>query len=80
VVGEITFQKKLGFLERGGDIDGMMESNDGFLAYASVCGQIPEAHSFLLGNPVLPYLLPVSSTEAQFGNNSKKCAYSFLAD
>jgi hypothetical protein len=60
VVGEFTFQKKLGFLEKGGDVDGMMAAIEGLLLYASAIGQIPETHPFLLGNPFLPYLIPVS--------------------
>jgi len=26
-MGEVTFSRRLGFLERGGDIDGVMENN-----------------------------------------------------
>ena len=60
VVGKFIFQKKLEFLEKGGDVDGMMAAIEGLLLYASAIGQIPEAHPFLLGNPFLPYLIPVS--------------------
>lgn len=59
-VAEIAFQRKLGFLEKGGDVDGMAASNDGFMVYASIFAQIPGVHSLLLANPILPYLLPVS--------------------
>jgi hypothetical protein len=31
VVGELTFAKKLGFLETGGDVDGMIETIEGIL-------------------------------------------------
>lgn len=31
VVGEVTFAKKLGFLEMGGDVDGMIETIEGIL-------------------------------------------------
>lgn len=58
VVGELTFAKKLGFLEKGGDVDGMMETLENILAYSSQCGQVPEAHPFLLGNPVFPVIIP----------------------
>jgi len=27
IMGEVTFSRRLGFLERGGDIDGVMENN-----------------------------------------------------
>lgn len=58
VVGELTFAKKLGFLETGGDVDGMIETIEGILEYASQIGQVPVWHNFLLGNPLLPYLIP----------------------
>ncbi|KAE8149811.1 cytochrome P450 [Aspergillus avenaceus] len=58
VVGEITFAQKLGFLEQGRDVDGMIQAIRGMLAYASVCGQVPEAHPLLLGNPLFPIFLP----------------------
>lgn len=62
VVGEITFAKKLGFLEEGRDIDGMIEAIQGILVYASLCGQIPEMHPLLLGNPLFPILMPNMET------------------
>ncbi|KAB5559620.1 cytochrome P450 oxidoreductase [Coniochaeta sp. 2T2.1] len=62
VVGEVTFALKLGFLDKGADVDGMMSTIEGILAYASLCGQVPEMHPFLLGNPVWPYLLPAMET------------------
>ncbi|KAF5984321.1 cytochrome P450 monooxygenase oxidoreductase [Fusarium coicis] len=58
VVGEVTFAQKLGFLETGADVDGMMETIEGILFYAALCGQVPEMHPFLLGNPLIPYLIP----------------------
>lgn len=58
VVGELTFAEKFGFLEKGTDVDGMMKAIEGMLVYASQCGQVPEAHPFLLGNPLFPILLP----------------------
>ncbi|KAJ5962596.1 pisatin demethylase [Penicillium viridicatum] len=62
VVGEFTFAKKLGFLEEGKDIDGMIEAIQGMLSYASLCGQIPEMHPLLLGNPLFPLLMPSMET------------------
>ena len=58
VIGELTFERKFGFLDRGGDVDGMMKAIEGLLLYASHCGQIPEMHHVLLGNPLLPIFLP----------------------
>lgn len=62
VIGKLTFDKKLGFLSRGSDIDGIMEANDAIMVYSSVCGQAPGAHPFLLGNPLIPKLLPQMET------------------
>ncbi|RDW79279.1 cytochrome P450 [Aspergillus mulundensis] len=58
VVGEFSFAKKLGFLQEGRDVDDMMAGIQGILAYASLIGQIPEAHKVLLGNPLFPILMP----------------------
>ncbi|KAL0262176.1 hypothetical protein SLS55_003615 [Diplodia seriata] len=58
VIGELSFARKLGFLQAGTDVDGMMETIAGILVYASLCGQLPEWHPFLLGNPLFPILLP----------------------
>lgn len=62
VVGELCFNKKLGFLETGGDVDGMMGTIAGILEYAAKIGQIPELHHILLGNPLFPILLPSMET------------------
>ncbi|KAJ9136521.1 Cytochrome P450 oxidoreductase [Coniochaeta hoffmannii] len=62
VVGEVTFALKLGFLDKGADVDGMMSTIEGILEYASLCGQVPEMHPFLLGNPLFPYILPAMET------------------
>ncbi|KAJ5348201.1 Cytochrome P450 E-class group I [Penicillium brevicompactum] len=62
VIGEVTFSKKLGFLEQGCDVDNMMEAIRGILIYSSLCGQVPELHHVLLGNPLIPVLLPGMET------------------
>ncbi|KAF7167617.1 hypothetical protein CNMCM6106_003096 [Aspergillus hiratsukae] len=72
VVGEFTFAKKLGFLQEGKDVDGMMEAIQGMLVYASVCGQIPEAHPLLLGNPLFPIFMPSMETWNQVLNFTLK--------
>ncbi|KAI8962619.1 cytochrome P450 [Daldinia sp. FL1419] len=53
VIGQLSFSEMFGFLEKGGDIDGIMGNIDTFVTYASQCGQVPEMHKFLLGNPIL---------------------------
>ncbi|EXL89782.1 cytochrome P450 oxidoreductase [Fusarium odoratissimum NRRL 54006] len=35
-----------------------METIKGILFYAAMCGQVPEMHLFLLGNPLFLYLIP----------------------
>lgn len=62
MVGEFTFASKLGFLEQGKDVDGMMQAIEGMLSYATLCGQLPEAHPFLLGNPLLTKFAPAMET------------------
>ncbi|KAJ5908872.1 Cytochrome P450 E-class group I [Penicillium taxi] len=58
VIGEINFFKKLGFLEEGRDIDGMIQTIQRILIYAALCGQIPEVHYLLLGNPLISFFMP----------------------
>jgi len=58
VLGEINFSKDLGFLEKGADVDNIIAAIGGILGYVSFIGQIPLAHKFLLGNPLLPKLFP----------------------
>lgn len=62
VIGELTFAKKFGFLERGEDVDGMMGIIEGQLKYAALTGQIPWMHRLLLGNPILTLLMPAMET------------------
>lgn len=62
VVGEVTFASKLGFLDQGRDVDGMMKAIEGMLTYAALCGQVPEYHKFLLGNPLFSMLMPAMET------------------
>lgn len=59
VVGELTFQKKLGFLEKGDDVDGIIKVIGMGLFYTVTVGQVPAWHKILLGNPLLPIFLPV---------------------
>ena len=58
VVGELNFASKLGFLEQGMDVDGMMKAIEVMLAYGALCGQVPEYHKYLLGNPLFTMLMP----------------------
>lgn len=65
VVGEFTFARKLGFLEQGKDVDGMIKGIEGTLAYVALCGQVPEYHKYLRGNPLLSFLTPAMETYNQ---------------
>ncbi|KAJ9642832.1 hypothetical protein H2199_004353 [Coniosporium tulheliwenetii] len=76
VVGEFSFAQKLGFLEQGADVDDMMKSIEGMLVYASQCGQVPEMHPVLLGNPLFPILLPAMETWNQVLNFTLKAVNS----
>lgn len=58
VIAEVTFGKRFGCLEEGGDVGGLIATIDQFLVYASVIGQVPYLHKFLFGNPLLPYVFP----------------------
>lgn len=80
VVGELSFATKLGFLERGSDVDGMIEAIQGMLVYASRCGQVPEAHPFLLGNPLFPILIPSMETWNQVLNFTIRAVNSVFGD
>ena len=62
VIGEVTFSKKMGFLEQGKDVDGMIGRIEGMLKYNARCGQVPSLHKFLLGNPLFPILIPSMET------------------
>lgn len=41
VIGEITWSKRLGFLEKGGDVDQILSANKYFMKYAVVVGFDP---------------------------------------
>jgi hypothetical protein len=41
VIGEVTFSRRLGFLDKGGDIDGVIESNWEFFRMAAPNTQMP---------------------------------------
>ncbi|KAI9754728.1 MAG: hypothetical protein M4579_004575 [Chaenotheca gracillima] len=58
VIGEISFAKRLGFLDQGQDVDGIISSIHGIMRYGMLAGQMPESHWILLGNPLLPRIIP----------------------
>lgn len=73
VVGELTFARKLGFLESGEDVDGMIGAIQGIIAYSAIIGQMPWLHKLLLGNPLLSLLLPAMENWNQVLVFTLKC-------
>ncbi|KAF2403162.1 cytochrome P450 [Trichodelitschia bisporula] len=56
VVGSITFSKRLGFVDRNEDVDGILDFLTGFGEYSSLIGQMPGIDSLLRKNVVLMQL------------------------
>ncbi|KAL9031271.1 MAG: hypothetical protein Q9196_000678 [Gyalolechia fulgens] len=59
VMGEITFSKRLGFLDRGEDVDGVMESIWDYFKTASPITQIPWVDRLWTKNPIRQRLISV---------------------
>jgi hypothetical protein len=47
VIGELTFSKPLGFLEKGGDIDGIIEALEHMLDYSGKVINMDKSYSTL---------------------------------
>lgn len=58
VIGEITFSKRLGFLDKGKDVDGIIESIQRFFKYAGAVGQMPWLDRLWVQNPYISRLMP----------------------
>ncbi|KAL2799010.1 cytochrome P450 [Aspergillus keveii] len=52
VIDELTFSKRLGFVDEGRDVDGIIGDLEWLLDYVSVVGQLPIIDRFLLKNPL----------------------------
>ena len=63
VIGELTFSKRLGFLEQGQDVDNIISAIGANFSYFSVLGQMPWLDDLLGKNPfyVKYFRKPVSS-------------------
>ena len=63
VIGELTFSKRLGFIEENEDVDGIIDSIGRNFRYFSVLGQMPWLDDLLGKNPIYVKLFrkPVSS-------------------
>ncbi|GME59387.1 cytochrome p450 [Neofusicoccum parvum] len=51
VIGELTYSKRLGFVDRGEDVDSIISNLEWLLNYVSVIGQMPILDRFFLKNP-----------------------------
>lgn len=56
VIGELSFSRRLGFLDSKSDVGGTCELLDQFIAYTSAVAMVPKMHKYLLGNPYLKYI------------------------
>ncbi|KAL6251440.1 hypothetical protein RBB50_001649 [Rhinocladiella similis] len=56
VIGEIVFGKKLGFLQQGVDVEGIMADIRFKIQYASIIGQMPWLDMFIAKNPLIVWL------------------------
>ncbi|MCJ1257609.1 hypothetical protein MMC24_005435 [Lignoscripta atroalba] len=61
VMGEITFSKRLGFLERAEDVDGIMASIWAHFYLVAPVGQMPWLDSLWTKNPIFSRLRPSST-------------------
>ncbi|RAH55932.1 cytochrome P450 [Aspergillus piperis CBS 112811] len=57
VIGAISFQRRFGFMEEQRDINGMIGAIDSGLHYASIIGQIPAVHPWVMGSRVVAKVL-----------------------
>ncbi|KAM5363917.1 hypothetical protein ACJZ2D_011769 [Fusarium nematophilum] len=56
VIGELTYSKRLGFVDQGVDVDNIIGNLERLLNYVSVVGQLPILDSILLKNPIRLWL------------------------
>ncbi|KAH7347094.1 cytochrome P450 [Pyrenochaeta sp. MPI-SDFR-AT-0127] len=53
-LGHMTWSKRMGFMEQGEDVGGMLKTAENVMRYFSVVGQIPALDKWLGKNPYLP--------------------------
>ena len=74
VIGNITFQRRFGFMEQRRDVDQIIEGIDGGLQYVKIIGQFPAWHPWLFGSKmlrsILPKIVPLPDTMGKFMNVS----------
>ncbi|TXC02463.1 hypothetical protein FocTR4_00014957, partial [Fusarium oxysporum f. sp. cubense] len=69
VIGELTYSKRLGFVDHGKDVDNTIGNLEWLLNYAAPVGQLPILDSLLLKNP-----LRLQLTKWGFTNSSSPVA------
>ncbi|KAF9884372.1 hypothetical protein FE257_001828 [Aspergillus nanangensis] len=52
VIGELTYSRRLGFIEQGIDVNNIIHDNEKMLDYVSIVGQMPILHWVFLKNPI----------------------------
>lgn len=52
VIGGLTWSERLGFIERNGDVDGIIAFLSGFMTYAGIIGQMPFLDLLWKKNPI----------------------------
>ncbi|KAH8785751.1 cytochrome P450 [Diaporthe sp. PMI_573] len=73
VVGEITFSKRLGFLEEGRDVEGIMANIWNWFEYVAIVGQMPWFDSLWVKNKLVSRLRPARwSPMVQFANKREE--------
>ncbi|KAL8933100.1 MAG: hypothetical protein Q9211_005961 [Gyalolechia sp. 1 TL-2023] len=82
VIGQITYSKPHGFIDRAVDVDGIIGFLGRLFDYFAPIGQIPVLHLFLLNNPILRLLdkfqiIPFTSAIASF---AQACVNERVAD
>lgn len=56
IIGEVTFSRRFGFLDKGIDIGGAISNTRILTAYVSVMAHLQWLHRLTLGNPIISYL------------------------
>ncbi|KAI4599462.1 hypothetical protein KJ359_001904 [Pestalotiopsis sp. 9143b] len=67
VIGSITYSRRLGFLDRGDDVEGVMGAIGDMMAYASLAGVYAFVHPYLF--PVMNYLAGSKGSGRQYVQN-----------
>lgn len=60
-IGELSFSRRLGFLDTMTDVGDYAKIVDSFISYISAVAVVPSMHKLLFGNPIIPYLVKVPS-------------------